>query len=249
MEPIITVRDVSMRFNLAKEKSDSLKEYFLQLAHGKLKFDEFYALKDVNLDVQPGDFYGLIGLNGSGKSTLLKVISGVYKPTTGSCKVNGTIAPLIELGAGFDMDLTARENIFLNGAVLGFTPKYIREQFDEIVEFSELHDFLDVPLKNYSSGMVARIAFAIATITKPDILIADEILSVGDFLFQKKCEERMQKLMSGGTTVILVSHSIEQIERMCNKVAWLEHGRIKMNGPTQEVCDAYKKTTRDSDGN
>lgn len=244
MEPIIKVEDVSMRFNLAKEKSESLKEYFLQLAHGKLKFDEFYALKNVNIEVEPGDFYGLIGLNGSGKSTLLKVISGVYKPTTGTCRVNGTIAPLIELGAGFDMDLTARENIFLNGAVLGFTPKYIREQFDEIVEFSELHDFLDVPLKNYSSGMVARIAFAIATITKPDILIADEILSVGDFLFQKKCEDRMQKLMSGGTTVILVSHSIEQIERMCNKVAWLEHGKIKMNGPTQEVCAAYKKTTR-----
>lgn len=247
MEPIITVSDVSMRFNLAKEKSESLKEYFLQLAHGKLKFDEFYALKNVSLEVQPGDFYGLIGLNGSGKSTLLKVISGVYKPTTGKCKVNGTIAPLIELGAGFDMDLTARENIFLNGAVLGFTPKYIKEQFDEIVEFSELHDFLDVPLKNYSSGMVARIAFAIATITKPDILIADEILSVGDFLFQKKCEERMQRLMSGGTTVILVSHSIEQIERMCNKVAWLEHGQIKMNGPTEEVCAAYKKTTRNGD--
>ena len=228
MEPIIQVNDVSMRFNLAKEKSESLKEYFLQIAHGKLKFDEFYALKNVSLDVQPGDFYGLIGLNGSGKSTLLKVISGVYKPTSGSCTVRGTIAPLIELGAGFDMDLTARENIFLNGAVLGFTPKYIREQFDEIVEFSELHDFLDVPLKNYSSGMVARIAFAIATITKPDILI-------------------MQKLMSGGTTVILVSHSIEQIERMCNKVAWLEHGRIKMNGPTEEVCAAYKQTTRDAE--
>lgn len=247
MEPIIQVNDVSMRFNLAKEKSESLKEYFLQIAHGKLKFDEFYALKNVSLDVQPGDFYGLIGLNGSGKSTLLKVISGVYKPTSGSCTVRGTIAPLIELGAGFDMDLTARENIFLNGAVLGFTPKYIRKQFDEIVEFSELHDFLDVPLKNYSSGMVARIAFAIATITKPDILIADEILSVGDFLFQQKCEDRMQKLMSGGTTVILVSHSIEQIERMCNKVAWLEHGRIKMNGPTEEVCAAYKQTTRDAE--
>ena len=247
MEPIIQVNDVSMRFNLAKEKSESLKEYFLQIAHGKLKFDEFYALKNVSLTVQPGDFYGLIGLNGSGKSTLLKVISGVYKPTSGSCTVRGTIAPLIELGAGFDMDLTARENIFLNGAVLGFTPKYIREKFDEIVEFSELHDFLDVPLKNYSSGMVARIAFAIATITKPDILIADEILSVGDFLFQQKCEDRMQKLMSGGTTVILVSHSIEQIERMCNKVAWLEHGRIKMNGPTEEVCEAYKQTTREND--
>lgn len=247
MEPIILVNNVSMRFNLAKEKSESLKEYFLQLVHGGLHFDEFYALRDVNLAVQPGDFYGLIGLNGSGKSTLLKVISGVYKPSAGSCSVRGTIAPLIELGAGFDMDLTARENIYLNGTVLGFSPKYIDSQFDEIVEFSELREFLDVPLKNYSSGMVARIAFAIATITKPDILIADEILSVGDFLFQQKCEERMQALMSGGTTVILVSHSIEQIERMCNKVAWLEHGRIKMNGPTEEVCAAYKKTTRDED--
>lgn len=245
MQPIIEIKDVSMRFNLAKEKSESLKEYFLQLVKGKLKFDEFFALKNVTLDVMPGDFYGLIGLNGSGKSTLLKVISGVYKPTTGSCTVRGSIAPLIELGAGFDMDLTARENIYLNGAVLGFTPKYIDENFDEIVEFSELQDFLDVPLKNYSSGMVARIAFAIATITKPDILIADEILSVGDFLFQQKCEKRMQELMSGGTTVILVSHSIEQIERMCNKVTWLEHGVVKMSGTTEDVCGAYKQTTRE----
>ncbi len=244
-QPIIEVRDVSMRFNLAKEKNESLKEYFLAMVKGKLHFDEFYALKDVNLTVEPGDFYGLIGLNGSGKSTLLKVISGVYKPTTGSCTVRGTIAPLIELGAGFDMDLTARENIYLNGTVLGFTPKYLDSKFDEIVEFSELRDFLDVPLKNYSSGMVARIAFAIATITKPDILIADEILSVGDFLFQQKCEARMQELMSGGTTVILVSHSIEQIERMCNKVAWIEHGRVRMDGPVHEVCEAYKQITRE----
>ena len=244
-EPIIEVQDVSMRFNLAKEKNESLKEYFLAMVKGKLHFDEFYALKNVNLTVEPGDFYGLIGLNGSGKSTLLKVISGVYKPTTGKCTVRGTIAPLIELGAGFDMDLTARENIYLNGTVLGFTPKYLDSKFDEIVEFSELRDFLDVPLKNYSSGMVARIAFAIATITKPDILIADEILSVGDFLFQQKCEQRMQQLMSGGTTVILVSHSIEQIERMCNKVAWIEHGRVRMDGPTQEVCAEYKKITKE----
>ena len=169
------------------------------------------------------------------------MISGVYKPSQGNVKVSGTIAPLIELGAGFDMDLTARENIYLNGTVLGYTPKYIDSKFDEIVEFSELRDFLDVPLKNYSSGMVARIAFAIATITKPDILIADEILSVGDFLFQQKCEQRMQELMSGGTTVILVSHSIEQVERMCNKVAWLDHGHLRMNGPTAQVCEAYKK--------
>ena len=247
MAPMIQVENVSMRFNLAKEKSESLKEYFLQLVQGKLQFDEFYALKDVSLTVEPGDFYGLVGLNGSGKSTLLKVISGVYKPTAGRCRVNGTVAPLIELGAGFDMDLTARENIYLNGTVLGFSPKYLDEHFDEIVEFSELQDFLDVPLKNYSSGMVARLAFAVATITKPDILIADEILSVGDFLFQEKCEKRMQKLLSGGTTVILVSHSIDQIERMCNKVAWLEHGRIKMDGPVQQACDAYKQTTRRPD--
>ena len=246
-QPIISVDHVSMRFNLSKEKHESLKEYFLALAKGRLQFDEFYALRDVSLKVMPGDFYGLIGLNGSGKSTLLKVISGVYKPSSGTCRVGGTIAPLIELGAGFDMDLTARENIYLNGTVLGFTPKYIDSKFEEIVEFSELRDFLDVPLKNYSSGMVARIAFAIATITKPDILIADEILSVGDFLFQQKCEARMQRLMSGGTTVLLVSHSIEQIERMCNRVAWLEHGRIKMDGVTGEVCDAYKQTTRDEE--
>ena len=243
-QPIISVEHVSMRFNLSKEKHESLKEYFLALAKGRLQFDEFYALRDVSLKVMPGDFYGLIGLNGSGKSTLLKVISGVYKPSSGTCRVGGTIAPLIELGAGFDMDLTARENIYLNGTVLGFTPKYIDSKFEEIVEFSELRDFLDVPLKNYSSGMVARIAFAIATITKPDILIADEILSVGDFLFQQKCEARMQRLMSGGTTVLLVSHSIEQIERMCNKVAWIEKGRVKMDGPAAEVCAAYKQTTK-----
>ena len=238
---IIEVENVSMRFNLSKEKHESFKEYFLAMAKGRLQFDEFFALQDVSLTVEPGDFYGLVGLNGSGKSTLLKVISGVYKPSRGRVKVNGTIAPLIELGAGFDMDLTARENIYLNGTVLGYTPRYIDSKFEEIVEFSELRDFLDVPLKNYSSGMVARIAFAIATITKPDILIADEILSVGDFLFQEKCEKRMQELMSGGTTVILVSHSIEQVERMCNKVAWLDHGKIRMNGPVAEVCAAYKQ--------
>ena len=241
MEPIIKVDNVSMCFNLSKEKHESLKEYFLAMVQGRLQYDEFYALKDVSLDIMPGDFYGLVGLNGSGKSTLLKTIAGVYKPSKGKVTVRGSIAPLIELGAGFDMDLTARENIYLNGTVLGFSPKYLDEKFDEIVEFSELQNFLDVPLKNYSSGMVARIGFAIATITKPDILIADEVLSVGDFLFQQKCEQRMQELMSGGTTVILVSHSIEQVERMCNKVAWLDHGHLRMNGPTAQVCEAYKK--------
>ena len=237
---MIEVRNVSMRFNMAKEKHESLKEYFLAAVQGKLQFGEFYALRDVSFDVEKGDCYGLIGLNGSGKSTLLKVISGVFKPSQGSTVVHGTIAPLIELGAGFDMDLTARENIYLNGTVLGMTPKYIDSKFDEIVEFSELRDFLDVPLKNYSSGMVSRIAFSIATVTKPDVLIADEILSVGDFLFQEKCEKRMNELMGGGTTVILVSHSIDQIERLCNRVTWLEKGRVRMTGDVQTVCDAYK---------
>ena len=244
MEPIIKVDNVSMCFNLSTEKHESLKEYLLAMVQGRLQYDEFYALRDVSLDIMPGDFYGLVGLNGSGKSTLLKTIAGVYKPTKGKVTVNGTIAPLIELGAGFDMDLTARENIYLNGTVLGFSPKYLDEKFDEIVEFSELQNFLDVPLKNYSSGMVARIGFAIATITKPDILIADEVLSVGDFLFQQKCEKRMQELMAGDTTVILVSHSIKQNERRCSKVAWLSHGRLKMNGDTETVCNAYKATQR-----
>ena len=244
MEPIIKVDNVSMCFNLSTEKHESLKEYLLAMVQGRLQYDEFYALRDVSLDIMPGDFYGLVGLNGSGKSTLLKTIAGVYKPSKGKVTVNGTIAPLIELGAGFDMDLTARENIYLNGTVLGFSPKYLDEKFDEIVEFRELQNFLDVPLKNYSSGMVARIGFAIATITKPDILIADEVLSVGDFLFQQKCEKRMKELMAGGTTVILVSHSIEQIERMCSKVAWLSYGHLKMNGDTETVCNAYKAVQR-----
>ena len=244
MEPIIKVDNVSMCFNLSTEKHESLKEYFLALVQGRLHYDEFYALRNVSLDIMPGDFYGLVGLNGSGKSTLLKTIAGVYKPSAGRVTVRGSIAPLIELGAGFDMDLTARENIYLNGTVLGFSPKYLDEKFDEIVEFSELENFLDVPLNNYSAGMVARICFASATITTPDILIADEILSVGDFLFQQKCEQRMKALMSGGTTVILVSHSIEQVERMCNKVAWLSHGQIKMDGDTAAVCSAYKQAQR-----
>ena len=244
MEPIIKVDNVSMCFNLSKEKHESLKEYFLAMVQGRLQYDEFYALKDVSLDIMPGDFYGLVGLNGSGKSTMLKIIAGVLEPTNGSCRVNGTIAPLIELGAGFDFELTARENIYLNGALLGYSKQFIEEAFDDIVDFAELRDFLDVPLKNYSSGMVARIAFAIATATKPDLLIVDEVLSVGDFLFQQKCEKRMQELMAGGTTVILVSHSIEQIERMCTKVAWLSHGHLKMNGDTATVCAAYKATQR-----
>ena len=240
-QPIISVEHVSMRFNLAKEKHESLKEYFVALLHGGVRFDEFFALSDVSLDIMPGDFYGLIGLNGSGKSTLLKIISGVYKPSAGKVTVRGTIAPLIELGAGFDMDLTARENIYLNGTVLGYTPKYIDSKFEDIVEFSELRDFLDVPLKNYSSGMTARLAFAVATMTKPDILIADEILSVGDFLFQQKCMDRMSKLMGSGTTLLFVSHNIATVQKICDHALWLDKGHVKMSGDVKEVCKAYSE--------
>ena len=236
---MVSIDNVGIRFNLAKERVDSLKEYFLKFTKGALHFEEFWALDGVSLDIEKGDFYGLVGINGSGKSTLLKSVAGVFKPTRGKITVNGTIAPLIELGAGFDMDLTARENIFLNGAVLGFSKEHMLAKFDEIVDFSELHDFLDVPLKNYSSGMVARIAFAIATATKPDILIADEILAVGDYAFQEKCEKRMQELLDAGTTVIFVSHSIEQVKRMCNKATWIEKGKVIMTGDAETVCDAY----------
>ena len=238
---MVKVDNVGIRFNLAKERVDSLKEYFLKFTKGALHFEEFWALDGVSLEIEKGDFYGLVGINGSGKSTLLKAVAGVFKPTRGKITVNGTIAPLIELGAGFDMDLTARENIFLNGAVLGFSKEHMLAKFDEIVDFSELHEFLDVPLKNYSSGMVARIAFAIATATKPDILIADEILAVGDYAFQEKCEKRMAQLLENGTTVIFVSHSIEQVKRMCNKATWLEHGKVIMTGDAETVCDAYSK--------
>ena len=211
---IVKVDNLGICFNLAKERVDSLKEYFLKFTKGSLHFEEFWALKNVSIEIKRGDFYGLVGINGSGKSTLLKTIAGVFKPTEGKVTVNGTIAPLIELGAGFDMDLTARENIYLNGAVLGFSKKFMDDHFQDIVDFSELHDFLDVPLKNYSSGMVARIAFAIATVTDPDILIADEVLSVGDYAFQEKCEKRMAQLLANGTTVIFVSHSTEQVKRL-----------------------------------
>ncbi|MDL2325195.1 ABC transporter ATP-binding protein [Ruminococcaceae bacterium OttesenSCG-928-A16] len=239
-QPIVQIDGVSMRFNIAKEKVDSFKEWFIRKAKGQLRFEEFFAVKDVSLTIEAGDVYGLVGLNGSGKSTLLKIVAGVLKPTTGKCTVRGTVAPLIELGAGFDAELTGRENVYLNGTVLGMNPKYIDQHYQDIVEFAELGEFMDVAVKNYSSGMVARLAFAVATITKPDVLICDEILSVGDFLFQQKCEVRMRELMSGGTTVLIVSHDIEQIERLCNKAAWMRRGKIVIDGSCEEVCEAYK---------
>jgi hypothetical protein len=239
MSYAVEVNNVSMHFNMNKDKIDNLKEYCIKLFKRQLFFEDFTALQDISFKIEAGDTFGIIGLNGSGKSTLLKVISGILKPTTGSVKVTGTIAPLIELGAGFDPDLTARENIFLNGSVLGFSREFMREKFDEIVEFSELQDFVDVPIKNFSSGMVARIGFSVATIVKPDILICDEILAVGDYKFQEKCEQRIKDLMSGGTTVILVSHSIQQVERICNHILWLEHGKMKALGG-KELIPLYQ---------
>ena len=243
MDNAVEISNVSMRFNMSKEKVDSIKEYVIKFFKRQLLFEEFMALSDINIEIKKGEVFGLIGLNGCGKSTLLKIISGIYKPSTGSVKVNGTIAPLIELGAGFDMDLTARENIYLNGSVLGYSKEYIDQKFDEIVDFTELHQFIDVPMKNFSSGMIARVGFAIATVTTPDILIVDEILAVGDFLFQEKCEKRINDLMAGGATVIIVSHSIDQIKRLCDRVVWIEKGKIKMLGKTEEVCDLYSQTT------
>ena len=241
-ETIISVNDVSMRFNLAREKVDSLKEYIIRAVKGKLQYDEFWALNGVNFEVKKGDAVGLVGLNGSGKSTLLKVIAGVLKPTKGSVTVGGSVAPLIELGAGFDMDLTGRENVFLNGALLGRSRKMMTDVFEDIVEFSELRDFMDVPVKNYSSGMLSRLAFSIATSGEADILIVDEVLSVGDFRFQEKCQERIHRMMDAGTTVLFVSHSIEQVEEICNKVVWLENGKVRMQGNAKEICEVYKQS-------
>ncbi|MBP2242350.1 ABC-type polysaccharide/polyol phosphate transport system ATPase subunit [Cytobacillus eiseniae] len=235
----VEVSGVSMRFNLARERVDSLKEYMIRALKKNMNYDEFYALKDVSFKIQKGDSFAIIGSNGSGKSTLLKIISGIFKPTTGKVEVNGSIAPLIELGAGFDMELTARENIFLNGAVLGYSKKFILEKYDEIISFSELHNFVDVPLKNFSSGMVARLGFSIATMVQPDILIVDEILSVGDYSFQEKCEKRMKEMTDNGTTLILVSHSIEQVKKVCNNAVLIREGELVTIGPIEDVSNLY----------
>lgn len=241
-EPVITVDDVSMIFNIANEQFNSLKEYFLALTRGELVFKEFRALNHISFEVKRGEAFGLVGTNGSGKSTMLKIIAGVLEATEGTCQVVGTISPLIELGAGFDMELTARENIYLNGSLLGYRKEFIDEHLDDIIAFAELENFMDMPLKNYSSGMVARIAFAIATVAEPDVLIVDETLSVGDFLFQKKCEQRIKELVeSDKVTVLLVSHSIELVERICDRVCWIEKGQMRMLGTTGEVCEAYKR--------
>ncbi len=238
---MINLKNVGMRFNLGVEKDNSLKMVFIRLfdRSKRQKKSEFWALRHINFHVDKGDVVGLIGSNGAGKSTLLKVVSGVMKPTEGTVEVNGAISPMIELGAGFDGELTARENIYLNGAILGYSKEFIDAKFDEIVEFSELKDFLDVPVKNFSSGMVAKLAFSISTVVDPEILIVDEILSVGDIKFQEKSKNKMMSMINGGTTVLYVSHSIGSIEELCNKVIWLDHGEIVMMGDTKKVCKAY----------
>lgn len=239
-EKVVEVQDVSMHFNLMEEKVDSIKEYFMKLIKGKLLYNDFIALKHVSFSIYKGEIVGLVGFNGAGKSTMLKILAGVLTPTSGKVVVKGKIAPLIEVGAGFDPELTARENIYLNGAILGHSAQYINDHFDEIIDFAELKDFVDVPVKNFSSGMYARLGFSIATMVKPDILIVDEVLSVGDYRFQEKCEERIRRMIKEGVTIILVSHDIHLIESLCTKVIWLDHGTVRDIGPADKVCAEYK---------
>ena len=226
-----------MHFNLMEEKVDSIKEYIVKLLKGKLLYNDFVALNHVSFEVNKGDILGLVGFNGAGKSTMLKILAGVLTPTSGTVKVKGSVAPLIEVGAGFDPELTARENIYLNGAILGFSKSFLDKKFDSIIEFAELQDFINVPVKNFSSGMYARLGFSIATAVQPDILIVDEVLSVGDFRFQEKCERRIKEMIKDDVTIILVSHEMEMIEKLCNKVIWLDHGSVKKMGDTRSVCE------------
>ena len=237
---MIYVDNVTMDYRVQQENIKSIKEYLVNTLRGRVTYREFRALDHVSVHVAPGEVLGIIGSNGAGKSTLLKVIAGVLTPTEGAVRINGNIAPMLELGAGFDQDLTARENIFLNGAILGYTKSFLEKRFDEIIAFSELEDFIEQPVRTYSSGMMMRLAFSIATLVEPEVLIVDEILSVGDARFQKKSEERMRRLMSGGTTVLMVSHSSAQIRNLCSRAVWLEGGKVVMDGDAQEVCAAYE---------
>ncbi len=237
---MIKAEDISVRFQLANDRINTLKEFAIACATKRLRFQEFWALQQISFEVKKGEVLGIIGKNGAGKSTLLKVISGIMKPTRGSVGVYGNVVPMLELGSGFDNDLSGRENVFLNGAILGYPQRFLQEKYDEIAAFSELGDFLEVPLRNYSSGMVMRLAFSIATVVNPEILIVDEILSVGDAQFQEKSRKRMLELMGGGTTVLFVSHTMAQIRKMCSKALWLEQGQVAGYGKTKEVCDQYE---------
>ena len=237
---IVEVREVSMQFKLEQNKEKSLKGFMVAALQRKIQYEIFQALEEISFSVKKGEVFGIIGRNGAGKSTLLKIISGIMKPTKGKVEVGGNIVPMLELGSGFDFELTGRENIFLNGAILGYSKEYLKQKYKEIVDFSELERFIDTPIRSYSSGMMMRLAFSIATMVNPEILIVDEILSVGDVSFQEKSRARMLELMGGGTTVFFVSHDLSQIEAMCNRVLWLQEGKVKMIGNTQAVCDAYK---------
>lgn len=239
---MIKAENITVCYRMANDKIQSIKEYLVALLKRKLKYDEFRALQDVSFEIEKGEVIGIVGSNGAGKSTLLKVISGILRPTTGSVTLEGNVVPMLELGSGFDFDLSGRENIFLNGAILGYSEKFLKEKYDEIVEFSELGEFIDIPVRNYSSGMIMRLAFSIASQVVPDILIVDEILAVGDAAFQEKSYARMMELMSHGTTVLLVSHNIDQVRRLCDRVIWLDHGKVVAIGETEELCDAYMKT-------
>ena len=238
-EYIIEVNDATVRFNMASEKIDNLKGYVIKFIKRELMFQEFLALKDINLKIKPGEAWGLVGTNGSGKSTLLKLISGILKPYKGEVIIRGSIAPLIELGAGFDAELTARENVFLNGTLLGHSEAFMKEHFNEIIDFAELWDFLDMPIKNYSSGMAARLGFAVATMTIPDILIVDEVLAVGDYEFQEKCKMRMKSMLEQGTTLLYVSHTMGSVTSLCDHAIWIDKGKAVMQGDVNTVCKAY----------
>ena len=241
MDPIIELKGVSMQYHLNAEKINSLKEFIIKAAKRELSYQKFDALKDISFEVHKGETVGIIGHNGAGKSTLLKIISGILKPTAGTVKVTGNVVPMLELGSGFDFELTGKENIYLNGAILGYSEEFLNSKYDDIVEFSELGQFINQPIRNYSSGMLARLAFSIASVVEPEILIVDEILSVGDADFQEKSRNRMMELMSGGTTVLFVSHNLEQIRSMCSKVVWIEHGEVRGIGDSREICDVYEQ--------
>ncbi|MBE6035715.1 MAG: ABC transporter ATP-binding protein [Clostridiales bacterium] len=238
---MIKISNVSMNYRIQRENIKSIKEYLINIAKGTVTYEEFHALDNISIEIKKGEVVGIIGKNGAGKSTLLKIIAGILSPTKGEIIITGNIAPMLELGAGFDPDLTARENIYLNGAILGYTKEFLDNKYEEIVEFSELKEFMEQPIRTYSSGMMMRLAFSIATLVEPEILIVDEILSVGDAHFAEKSGKRMRELMEGGTTVIMVSHIMEQIEKFCNRVIWLENGKIIMDGLTDKVCQAYLK--------
>ena len=236
---MIKAEHITVSYRMAHDKIQSIKEYLVALLKHKLKYEDFLALNDVSFEIKKGEVIGIIGNNGAGKSTLLKVISGILTPTKGKVTLQGNVVPMLELGSGFDYDLTGRENIFLNGAILGYSERFLKEKYDDIVAFSELGEFINHPVRNYSSGMVMRLAFSIASMVNPDILIVDEILAVGDAAFQEKSYARMTEMMSHGTTVLLVSHNIEQIRRLCDRVIWLDHGNVVAIGDTNELCDRY----------